>query len=94
MKIAVTKASRALSRNRAEVDAEKSGADRKEALLHAVSLASESGNQLSVLCRDGSLLVLQTPIIVSEDHLECRAVALDGVHWATIRFDEIEAIKN
>lgn len=88
------KVSHALSPNRAEVDAGKNEADRKEAFLHAVFLASESGKELSVLCRDGSLLVLQTPIIVGEDRIECRAVALDGVHWAIIRFNEIEAIKN
>ena len=91
-------ASQASARPRAvrEVVVEKTatdaGSERKKAFLKAMAHAAEEDKKVTVVCRNGAHLLLSRPIIIEEDHIACRAHAIDGIHWTKIPFGEIEKI--
>ena len=75
-----------------EKTATDAGPERKKAFLEAMAHAAEEDTTVTVICRNGAHLLLSRPIIIEEDHIECRAHAIDGIHWAKIRFVEMEKI--
>ena len=90
-------ASQASARQAArEVEVEKTatdaGPERKKAFLKAMAHAAQEDKRVTVVCRNGAHLLLSPPMIVEEDHIECRAHAIDGIHWTKIRFVEMEKI--